>query len=236
MGQLTHGSLFDGFGGLRRGLEDAGIETIWRLELMDGTDIEKSDPRRYARPDVLSGGPPCKRTSQASAWNRSRTLATLWPEMLRFIKTLRPCWVLMEQPLGGRSVIIEAAQELQFLGYGCAGRVINSEHWVPQRRERWFLVGRLGWHGMAVWNHIYANRERNDRIERGSSQEERRADVQPQSQVFYGNCSHCVRDGIFARISARRIACVGAGNAVTQPVAEWIGRRIVAAEELRGQE
>lgn len=142
---MTHGSLFDGFGGLRRGLEDAGIETIWRVELMDGKDATKEDPTGYTVPDVLSGGPSCQKTSRAAALHRQRTLESLWPHMLRFVSALRPKWVLVEQPLGGQSVIVQAAQELQRIGYGCAARIINSEHWVPQRRQRWFLLAQQEW-------------------------------------------------------------------------------------------
>jgi site-specific DNA-cytosine methylase len=158
--------------------------------------------------------------------------ATPW----RFVRALRPKWVLVEQPLGGRSIIVQAAQELQRAGYGCAGRIINSEHWVPQRRQRWFLIGRLGVSGMALWNHLYPHGERMEGRESGQGTERaERQQIKP-SMFFNGSCSDCMRDGVFARISARKLACVGAGNAVSEPVAEWLGKRIIEAVADGGSE
>jgi len=226
---LTHGSLFSGYGGIDRGFARAGIKTIWRVELLDGKDITKENPAEYAVPDVLSGGPPCQKTSRAAALHGGRTLESLWPHMLRFVSALRPKCVLVEQPLGGQSIIVQAAQELQRIGYGCAGRIINSEHWVPQRRQRWFLIARMGVSGMALWNHLYVDGERVEGRESSArAQQVEGQQIEPR-MFFDGSCPDCVRDGIFAGISARKLACVGAGNAVTEPVAEWIGRRIVEA-------
>jgi hypothetical protein len=60
----------------------------------------------------------------------------------------------------------------------------------------------------------------------------------PQSQAaferiagvsFDGNCPDCLRGGIYSRISARKPALIGAGNAVSIPVAEFMGCRILEA-------
>lgn len=49
-------------------------------------------------------------------------------------------------------------------------------------------------------------------------------------QVGPTNVYDCLPGGVYSRISARKPALIGAGNAVSPPVAEWIGRRIIAAE------
>jgi len=237
---LTHGSLFSGAGLMDMGLEQAGFKTIWRIELMNGKDITKEHPSKYARPFILSGGPPCQNVSQAAYFHRSATGASLWPRMLRFVDALRPAWVLVEQPKGGRNIIVGATQDLQQLGYGCAARVVNSQHWVPQRRERWYLAARLGVDGMALWNHLYAHSNRMEGGKsrcrahgEGKSAEESSGDrrVYKPGVLFNGSCSDCLRDGVFARIAARRVACVGAGNGVTVPVAAWLGQKIIEAEK-----
>ena len=217
---LSHGSLFAGFDGISRGFERAGIKTIWRIELLEGKDIRKEDPLDYERPDILSGGPPCVHTSQAAAWHQQRDYSSLWPEMLRFVEALRPKWVFLEQPKGGRVIIEGAAQDLQRLGYGCAGRIVDSRHWVPQTRSRWFLIGRMGTVGMDLWNRLYPDRQRVEGAHLSGRKGVR----------FDGNCPHCVRGGVYTRVSTRKPALMAAGNAVTEPVAEWIARRIIACE------
>ena len=216
--RMTHGSLFDGFGGLRRGLEDAGFKTIWAEDLIYGDDITQSDPNGYERVDLVSGGPVCRRTSRAALWQGQKTNESLFPFMLRVIENCRPTFVLVEQPASvDRYVILGWTKDLERRGYGVAGRIIDSQHWLPQRRARWFLVGRMGRTGMEVWDDLYPD-----------SLGMEGADVQGGTCVrFNGNCSDCLRGGVFARVSSRRTALMGAGNAVSQPVAEWIGKRIL---------
>jgi site-specific DNA-cytosine methylase len=231
--QLTHGSLFDGFGGLRRGLEDAGFITRWAKDMIYGDDIERDDPAELERVDCISGGPPCVKGSHAAALHRSRTKQTLWPAMLRVVEVKRPDWVILENVPGFQREMVDWTAELHQLGYGCAGQLVDSRHWVPQQRTRCIVVGRLGAVGVELWNHLYADGfgvERGESTARahaeGTGKELRGWSDQPR-RPFNGSCADCVRDGIFARISARKPACMGAGNAVTQPLAEWIGRRIV---------
>jgi site-specific DNA-cytosine methylase len=213
---LTHGSLFDGAGGLRRGFEQAGITTNWSIELTRGQDIHTTSNLPYV--DIISGGPPCQRTSEAAAFHQQRNYFSLWPEMLRIVKETNPRWVVVEQPKGGRSIIIQASQELQRIGYGCAGRIIDSRHWLPQTRSRWILVGWLGRSGMDVWNSLYPSGERVEGQDRQGGA----------SLRFDGNCSDCLRGGVYSRISARKPALIGAGNAVSVPVAKWLGERILS--------
>ena len=219
---LTHGSLFAGFDGIGRGFERAGIKTIWRVELLDGKDIREQDPLDYERPDILSGGPPCVGTSQAAAMSKRRNLESLWPEMLRFAQALKTTWIVVEQPASvDREILAQWAQELQRIGYGVTGRIIDSKHWVPQQRARWFLIGRMGADGLALWNHLYPDGQR---IQRQNILR----DEQPTGGRFLGSCSDCVRGGVYAGVSARKPALIAAGNAVTEPVAEWIARKILA--------
>jgi hypothetical protein len=221
--QLSHISLFDGAGGLRLGFERAGIRTAAAVELMDGFDITTLDPRSLPACDIISGGPPCQNVSSAAALSKRKTGESLWPHMLRIVRSKAPRWVVVEQPKGGREIILQAAEDLQQFGYGCAARIIGSQHWVPQRRERWYLIARLGARGVDVWNDIYA-----DGL--GTSGSHRQGGS---SERYLGNCPDCLPGGVFARVSSRVLALVGAGNAVTVPVATWLGCRIVAAQQSK---
>lgn len=58
---MNCGHLFSGpkrCGGLTIGFEQAGIETAWELDIVNGDDITKTDPRDLPTTDILAGGPP----------------------------------------------------------------------------------------------------------------------------------------------------------------------------------
>ncbi len=114
---LTHGSLFTGIGGIDLGLEWAGFETKWQVEINPFCNkvLEKHWPNIQKFQDVktvgkhnltpvnlISGGFPCTDLSQAG---KKAGLGTpdnptersgLWYEYARIIGELRPDWVLIE--------------------------------------------------------------------------------------------------------------------------------------------
>ena len=224
---MTQGSLFDGAGGLRIGFELAGFKTEWTLDLQAGQDIKIEKAKNYKKVDLISGGPPCQRGSFAANFSRSRDSTTLWSEMLQFTEKLRPKWVVVESTIGFLPEMVQKwTSQLQQLGYGCAGQCISSRHWVPQIRTRAFIIGRLEVTGVALWNHLFSNRV--GRI----MEPEIRSKISNSSQQQYRPCSNCLRNGVPTRISSHHFACVGAGNAVTVPLATFLGNRILLVEDL----
>lgn len=234
---MTFGSLFAGEFGFDIGFEAVGMKRAWEVEITRGRDVHYESAETLCATDIICGGPPCQSVSHAAAFHGKRTGISLWPEMLRIVNELRPRWVVVEQPKGGRGVIVQASLELQRVGYGCAGRIIDSRHWVPQTRSRWFLIGRLGVDGMAVWNLLYPDGERMEGGQPGEAipQEGWAEENEEPRGVYAGECPDCLPSGIYSRISARKPALIGAGNAVSPPVAQWIGERIMKADaKIRG--
>jgi site-specific DNA-cytosine methylase len=118
---------------MRRGLEDAGFRTLWARDIIYGNDITQDDPGELDRVDLISGGPVCRKTSRAAAWQGQKTNESLYPHMLRFVAHLRPDWTLIEQPASvDRELILSWAKDLERIGYGVAGRIIDSQHWVAR--------------------------------------------------------------------------------------------------------
>ena len=117
-------------------------------------DVKEVDWRGFekanGRPDVVVGGSPCQ--SFSIAGNReglSGESGLMW-EYVRAVRELRPEWLLWENVPGALSsshgedfrCLLES---LDALGYGLAWRVLDAQFFgVAQRRERVFLVGRLG--------------------------------------------------------------------------------------------
>ena len=116
--------------------------------LGDITRIDWSDTSGFV--DIVVGGSPCQ--SFSIAGNReglSGESGLMW-EYVRAVRELRPEWLLWENVPGALSssggedfrCLLES---LDALGYGLAWDVLDAQFFgLAQRRERLFVVGRLG--------------------------------------------------------------------------------------------
>lgn len=110
----------------------------------------KEAVRDFGKPDLIVGGSPCQ--SFSIAGNRAGldgASGLMW-EYVRCVREVKPDWILWENVPGALSssngedfrCLLES---LDALGYGLAWRVLDAQFFgVAQRRERVFLVGRLG--------------------------------------------------------------------------------------------
>ena len=122
---------------------------VQNLGDVSGVDWRKFVKRR-GKPDVLVGGSPCQSFSIAGSRTGLDGASGLMWEYVRAVREVRPQWVLWENVPGALSssqgedfrCLLEA---LDALGYGLAWRVLDAQFFgLAQRRERVFLVGRLG--------------------------------------------------------------------------------------------
>lgn len=164
---LTFGSLFAGIGGFDLGLEQAGMECKWQVEIDDFCrdvlarhwpdvdrsvmDVEQAGRDNLEPVDLICGGFPCQDLSVAG---RREGLAGersgLWFEYHRILREIRPDWTVVENvpgllsSNGGRDFAV-LLRGLAELGYGVCWRVLDAQFFgVPQRRRRVFIVGHLG--------------------------------------------------------------------------------------------
>lgn len=95
--------------------------------------------------DLLTGGPPCQRTSVASAIQGKRTGETLWPEMARIIKLCSPNWIVVEQPSGNKEWEVQVENDLESLSYGHT-RLKRQALFcgAPHSRRRTFIIANSG--------------------------------------------------------------------------------------------
>ncbi len=103
------GSLFSGIGGLDLGLERAGMEVVWQVEIDDFCNkvLAKHwpDVARYRdvrtvgddleHVDLICGGFPCQPVSVAGKRNGKEDERWLWPDYLRIVRIVKPRWVLV---------------------------------------------------------------------------------------------------------------------------------------------
>ena len=173
--------LFSGAGGMSVGATMAGVNVSLAIEADVNAattyarnhpktpilqqDIRLIEPRSLAllsrlrkskEPTVIFGGPPCQGFSTSNQRTRSAANPSNWlfQEYTRFVKAIRPEWIVFENVRG----ILETEQgaflecitrELEKLGYTLSSGILNAKHFgVPQDRTRLFIIGSL--HDVAV--------------------------------------------------------------------------------------
>lgn len=157
--------LFAGIGGLRAGFDEIGGECVFTSEwnkfsqqsyaanFEDGEehvlngDITKVDEKDIPAHDVILAGFPCQ--SFSSAGKRlgfEDTRGTLFFDVARIIRHHRPKAFVLENvknlvahDKGNTFRVIR--ETLEELGYDVHHRVVSAKSWVPQKRERIFIVG-----------------------------------------------------------------------------------------------
>lgn len=163
--------LFSGCGGLSTGLKRAGFivlgavdshplstETyaanhngvhVWRRDIkrLSAAQVKRELRLRRGRLDLLAGCPPCQAFSSIRTLNGKHTLddadKDLLFEFLRFVKTLRPKAVMVENVpgLAADERIVRFCSALARLGYQSEVRVLDAAcYGVPQRRRRMILM------------------------------------------------------------------------------------------------
>lgn len=161
--------LFAGIGGFRLGMESAGHEcigfceidkfartsykaihdTTGEVEMHDITTISDEFIRRIGSVDVICGGFPCQAFSIAGKRKGFEdTRGTLFFEIARFASILRPRYLFLENVKGllnheGGATFETILRALDELGYDVEWQVLNSKDFVPQNRERVFIIGHL---------------------------------------------------------------------------------------------
>jgi len=156
---LTFGELFAGIGGFSLGLERAGMQCRWQVEIDNYArrvlqkhwpDVRRHDDVRTFPPagddysvDVICGGFPCQDISVAGKGaGLAGARSGLWCEFARIIGELRPRYVIVENVAAllarGMDTVLG---DLSSLGYDAEWHVIPaSAVGAPHRRDRVWVV------------------------------------------------------------------------------------------------
>lgn len=170
-GKFRFIDLFAGIGGIRTGFENVGGECLWSSEWdkfaqktylanygeRPHGDITDPDTKAMIPDhDCLLAGFPCQPFSIAGISKKQslgratgfedKTQGTLFFDVAHILQTKRPRMFLLENVKNLRShdrgntwkIIRETLEEL---GYDIFSRVIDARYYVPQHRERIFIVG-----------------------------------------------------------------------------------------------
>ena len=162
--------LFAGIGGIRRAFESVGgrcvfssewdsyAQTTYKANYGDipNGDITQVDARCIPHHDILTAGFPCQPFSIAGVSKKNslgrkhgfldETQGTLFFDVARIIEAKRPKAFLLENVKNlkshdkGRTFAV-IRKTLEKLDYDVQTTVLDARHYVPQHRERIFIVG-----------------------------------------------------------------------------------------------
>lgn len=155
---MKFGSLFSGIGGLDLGLERAGMQCAWQVEIDPYasrvlakhwpsvprfSDVRAVGAHNLPAVDLICGGFPCQDISRAGKRvGIDGERSGLWSEFARIIRQLRPRFVLVENvaALLGRG-LGRVLGDLADLGFDAEWSVLSAcALGAPHLRERVFIV------------------------------------------------------------------------------------------------
>ena len=160
---MTFGSLFAGIGGFDLGLERAGMECRWQVEIDDyaGSVLAKhwpgvtrwGDVRTFPvgdandwQVDLICAGVPCQPVSHAGKQKGASDERWMWGEALRVVADLCPRFFVAENPIGllnhdGGRTFHGILRAFASVGYVCEWHVIAAaDVGAPHRRQRVWIV------------------------------------------------------------------------------------------------
>ena len=245
---MTFGSLFAGIGGLDLGLERAGMTCKWQVEIDSFAtkvlqkhwpdvarfrDVRTVGAYNLEPVDLICGGFPCQDISNAGKKaGIEGERSGLWSEFYRIICELRPRYALIENVAallyrGASRVLSDLAKG----GYDAEWRTLRaSDFGLPHRRERLFIIA-------------YTDKRRSNtlftldpqtgirdyaRQQQSSTKLVSLWHLVAQLEEEWGTSSVCRKDdGLPYWLD--RLGAIG--NAVVPPIAEYLGRCILASEE-----
>ncbi len=158
--------MFSGIGGFRLAFERAGHECVGGCEINeyarqvyaqhfgtsgsgDARELNPKNDLEVPDHDCLTAGFPCQAFSIAGrrlGFEESR--GTLFFEIARIARQKRPKLLLLENVKGllshdGGKTFAVILSALDDIGYDAEWQVLNSKYFVPQNRERIFIIGHL---------------------------------------------------------------------------------------------
>lgn len=171
--------LFCGCGGLSLGFQEAGFKImsafdnwdeaievygrnfshpIYKQDLADVRD--SSEIISNLHPDMIIGGPPCQDFSSAGSRNEDNGRGILTVCYAQIVANVHPEWFVMEnvEKIVGTNKLEQARKIYKKAGYGLTQVVLDASLCgVPQKRKRFFLVGRLGAEEDFIKDYLLAN-------------------------------------------------------------------------------
>lgn len=257
---MRFGSLFSGIGAADLALERLGMVCSWQCEndQRKVTILERHFPETRRIKDVrqfdgesvdlVAGGDPCPSRSRARGHRPSRH-PDLSGYFLAVVARLRPRWLVRENVPAPDAVGFVSVMEL--LGYQCVPLAFDSRDFTGQSRRRDYLCACLGRGAAVSFERAVSDASKPMRFSPTRCEEET-----PVAACLTAHGNRMAAEDTFLFEPGRGLRILSAeeaealqgfprgwttgfterrrramlGEAMTVPVVEWIGRRILEAE------
>jgi DNA (cytosine-5)-methyltransferase 1 len=253
---ITFGSLFSGIGGMDLGLERAGMVCKWQVEINPfcqrvlakhwpnvkrHDDITKLTGEELAPVDCIAGGFPCQDiSSSGKKVGITGRKSGLWKDMARIVRHVRPRFIIVENvsailARGVSTVLGDLAESGYDAEWQCLPVAAFS---LPHIRERIFILGyangyrkpTLPFNDEAPWLPPILLNTKCDVGPQLRKVGRIRREGEPVPWVTGRQDGYQPRAlGVDDEPPYRLDRLRGIGNSVAPDVAEWIGRRVIAA-------
>lgn len=242
---MTFGSLFAGIGGMDLGLERAGMQCRWQVEIDPWRqavltkhwpnvpkygDIRELTGNELEPVDLIAGGFPCQPVSLAGRRKAQQDERWLFPNLLRLVRLLAPRWLVLENVPGLLTAGMgEVLGQLAVCGYDAEWDCLSADSFgAEHRRTRVFIVAYPMRKGLQVWSDTGAHRPYEGYVFTRAGFAERT------EMAGLGESGASRWRGDVHGIPQRMDRIKALGDAVVPQVAEWIGRQIMRANEAQG--
>ena len=235
------GSLFSGVGGFDLGLERAGHEIVWQVEIdpfcCDVLAKHWPNVLRYedvrligkelAPVDIICGGFPCQPVSRAGRRKAQADPRWLWPEFARLVCELEPRYVLLENTDGLlKRGFGDILRDLAAFGYDVEWESICASHFgAPHRRERVFAVAYTDCDGWKA-PFLSPGAPLSDSERHLAVSQARWKDIKYRAGKPVGGGIEPGISGVDDGLPYRVDRVTSLGNALVPQIAEWIGRKL----------
>ena len=157
--------LFCGCGGLSLGFQEAGFDVVAAYDKWDAAldvyrknfnhpagNMDLSNVQASAiaidqyQPDMIIGGPPCQDFSSAGKRDEEGGRGDLTIHFAQIVAMVRPKWFIMENVarIIKTQKLVDAKEIFKKAGYGLSQHILDASYCgVPQKRKRFFLIGKL---------------------------------------------------------------------------------------------
>ena len=245
------GSLFAGIGGFDLGLERAGFEIAWQVEIdpycqrvlakhwpnvQRYGDIRAIDWATVPRVDLLCGGFPCQDLSFAGKRaGIDGERSGLWSEYVRAIRALRPQYIIVENVPGllTNAYMGRVLGDLAASGYDAEWDCLPASAFgAKHERDRVWIVAHAASNGLEALSTkagilMEAAIPRNGGFARAEGGESMVFSEPAYRQMVAEPNILGVTYGLPNRVHRLK----GLGNAIVPQIAEWLGRQIMSSEQ-----